>query len=72
MLGRGFAYSIVPLGGICSLAAFIIGLRVRNIINRSDGEISGRALAWWCIIVGGLGTLILPPLYLALAIKYLG
>ncbi|MET0649369.1 MAG: hypothetical protein ABW208_22390 [Pyrinomonadaceae bacterium] len=62
MLGCGFAFSLVVSGGVGSLVAFIIGLRARSIIKQSGGELSGMRMAWWCIIVGGLGAVMLPLL----------
>ncbi len=62
LLSRGFVFSIVWLGGIGSLIAFISGLKARKISNRSKGEIGGIKLAWWCIIVGALGMIFLPPI----------
>jgi NADH:ubiquinone oxidoreductase subunit D len=63
MLGIGFAFSIVWLSGVGSLIALIIGLRARRIIMQSEEEISGMRLAWWCIILGGLG-IVIGPLWL--------
>jgi hypothetical protein len=60
ILANGFVFSLIWLGGIGSLIAFISGLRARKIINRSNGEIGGIKMAWWCIIVGAFGTIILP------------
>lgn len=60
LLSRGFVFSIVWLGGIGSLLAFISGLRARKIINESNGEIGGLKMAWWCIIVGAFGIITLP------------
>lgn len=62
MLGRGFAFSLIWLGGIGSLAAVVIGLRARSIILKSNNEISGLRMAWWCIIVGVIGTLLVIPI----------
>ena len=62
MLGCGFAFSLVALGGFGSLAALVIGLRARSIIKKSGGELSGMRMAWWCIVVGGLGAAMLPLL----------
>jgi hypothetical protein len=62
MLGVGFDLSIVGTGGVSSLIALLIGLRARKIIKGSGGEISGMRMAWWCIIVGAVGTLVLPYL----------
>jgi hypothetical protein len=68
MLADGFMFSIVWLGGIGSLVALIKGLRAMKIIQQSNGELTGTAMAWWCIIAGGLGTIILPFLtFLSLA-----
>jgi len=60
MLGCGFALSLVVAGGVGSLVALVIGLRARSIIKKSGGELSGMRLAWWCIVVGGLGAAVLP------------
>jgi hypothetical protein len=70
MLGDGFAFSLVGMGGIGSLIALVIGLRARGIIKRAGGELSGLRLAWWCIIAGGVGTAVL-PLTIWLVIKAL-
>jgi hypothetical protein len=71
MLGVGFACSILGVGGIASLVAFIIGLRARKIIKQNDGQIAGIKMAWWCIIAGALGTLALPPTLIFLIIEQL-
>jgi hypothetical protein len=60
MLAEGFVFSIVWLGGIGSLISFIKGLRAMKIIQQSNGELTGIKIAWWCIIVGALGTIIFP------------
>ena len=62
ILAQGFVFSIVWLGGIGSLIALVSGLRARKIINRSNGKINGLKMAWWCIIVGALGTIIMPTI----------
>ena len=54
VLSRGFIFSIVWLAGI--------GLQARKLINQSDSEISGIKMAWWCIIVGGIGMIAFPLL----------
>ena len=59
LLSLGFSFSIVWLAGVGSLIAFILGLKARKIINQSDGEISGLKMAWWCIIAGGIGMIVL-------------
>jgi hypothetical protein len=60
LLSRGFVCSIVWMGGIGSLIAFVSGLKARKIIRRSGGEIGGMKMAWWCIIAGALGMIVLP------------
>lgn len=62
MLGLAFALSITGVGGIGSLTAFLLGLKALRIIGRAQSRINGRVVAWWCILVGGLGTLCIPPL----------
>jgi len=47
----------------------IIGLRARKLIKQSNAEISGMKMAWWCIAVGTLGTLIILPAVMWLTIK---
>ncbi|HKG13691.1 MAG TPA: hypothetical protein VKB12_10130 [Pyrinomonadaceae bacterium] len=60
MLGLGFALSIAGIGGLGSLAALAIGLLAGRAIRESGGEISGMRMAWWCIVVGAFGTLMVP------------
>lgn len=62
ILSRGFVFSIVWLGGIGSLIAFISGLQARRLINKSNGEIGGIKMAWWCIIAGLVGMIGFPLL----------
>ncbi len=71
MLGVAFAFSITGIGGIGSLIALVVGLRAGRIIRHSNGRISGGLMAWWCILAGALGTLILPPLTIAVILKQL-
>jgi hypothetical protein len=60
MLSMGFALSLVGAAGLGSLAAFLIGLKALTVINRSPVELAGKWMAWWCIIFGGLGVLVIP------------
>ena len=62
MLGYGFAFSLIWLGGIGSLVAFVVGLRAKKIIRESGGGIYGMRLAQWCIAAGALGILVGVPL----------
>lgn len=67
MLSDGFTFSIVGLIGIGSLIALIIGLRAMIIIRRSNGQLTGVNMAWWCIIAGAAGVILMPlALYLNL------
>jgi hypothetical protein len=61
MLGLAFALSITGLGGIGSFVAFIQGWRALRIIRAARPRISGRWMAWWCILAGAFGTLTLTP-----------
>jgi undecaprenyl pyrophosphate phosphatase UppP len=65
LLSRGFVFSIVWIGGIGSLIAFISGLKARKIISQSNREIGVIKMAWWCIVVGALGMIILPLIILS-------
>lgn len=69
LLSHGFIFSVVWLGGIGSFLALLSGLKARKIINQSDGEIAGIRMAWWCIIVGALGTILMPPLLILTVIN---
>jgi len=62
MLGLAFVLSITGVYGIGSLVALILGLKALRIIGRTQSRINGRFVAWWCILVGAIGTLIVPPL----------
>jgi len=62
ILSDGFMFSIVWLGGIGSLIALIQGLRALRIIRQSRGQLTGINMAWWCVIAGALGVVIVPLL----------
>ena len=57
MLSYGFVFTILPIPGVYSLIAVILGLKARRMIKRADVELSGIVLSWWCIIVGGINLL---------------
>jgi hypothetical protein len=61
ILGLAFALSITGVAGVGSLFALVQGLRVRRVIKQHRGRFGGILLAWWCIVVGALGVLLLPP-----------
>ena len=71
MLGLGFVLSITGIAGIGSLIALILGWKAMRIIKASQGRLTGAFMAWWCICAGALGTLILPPLLIAMVLRQL-
>jgi apolipoprotein N-acyltransferase len=71
MLGMAFVLSITGIFGVGSLIALIVGWKAARIIQASKGRISGGVMAWWCILAGTLGTLILPPLTIVAILKQL-
>ena len=71
MLGLAFALSITGIGGLGSLVALILGVKANRIIRQSNGRLSGGLLAWWCILAGAVGTMLLAPTNLMLVIKQL-
>jgi len=71
MLGMAFVLSITGIFGIGSLIALILGWRALLIIQSANGRINGPLKAWWCILAGALGTLILPPLTILGILKQL-
>jgi hypothetical protein len=60
LLSRGFIFSIVWLGGIGSLVALVSGIKGLVLVGQSEGRLVGKKMAWWCILVGGIGVVILP------------
>ena len=62
MLGLAFAFSVTGIGGIGSLVALILGWKALRIIQAASGRITGRWMAWWCILAGGLATLTITPI----------
>jgi hypothetical protein len=71
MLGMAFVLSITGIFGVGSLIALILGWKAARIIQASEGRISGGVMAWWCILSGAIGTLILPPVTIAAILKQL-
>ena len=64
LLGYGFVLSLLTIGGLAPLVAFVIGWHARKRIKASGGRLVGLRLAWWCLIVGGAGA-VLWPLFVA-------
>ena len=71
MLGMAFVLSITGIFGIGSLIALVLGWKALLIIQASNGRITGRLIAWWCIVTGALGTLILPTLTIRTILRQL-
>lgn len=72
ILGLGFVFSIAPfvvlrvllLAGLVSLLSLLTGLKAMKMIRRAEEEVDGMEMAKWCIIVGAMGTVIYPLLFL--------
>jgi hypothetical protein len=61
LLKIGIILSLIWLFGIGSLIAFRNGLKAKKIINKNP-KLSGKSGAWWCLIVGSIGILLLIPI----------
>jgi hypothetical protein len=68
MLATGFALSLVGAGGFGSLAALLIGVKALITITRASTKLAGIWMTWWCIIVGGIGAIVLLPFTFSLLI----
>ena len=64
LLFWGIVLSFLWMGGIGSLASFVIGKRAKNLINSSEGKLQGIGKAKWCIVVGTIGILFWGPILL--------
>lgn len=69
LLGYGFAFSLLGIGGLAPLIAFIIGWQARRRIKQSPVKLVGAKLAWWCLVVGGVGMIILPLVLIATTLR---
>ena len=49
--------SAASLGGIGSLIALVLALRVRRVIKECKGRQGGILLSWLCMVAGGVGIL---------------
>lgn len=65
MLGMAFVLSITSIFGVGSFVALILGWKALRLIRSSSGAINGRMMAWWCILAGALGALVITPLTIA-------
>jgi hypothetical protein len=71
-LWYGVVFSLIWLFGLGSLYSFIQGIRALRTIRESDYPLQGTLRAWWCVVVGGLGTIFLLCLALSIVLYYLG
>jgi hypothetical protein len=58
MLSMGFAFTISPAAFAFSSVSVFIGVKAMAIISESSEPMTGRVMAWWCIIVGSLQILV--------------
>jgi len=54
-LGLGVALSLLPVAGLGSLAAIVIGVRAKKKIKESGDKLAGGGMASWCVAVGYVG-----------------
>ena len=71
MLGMAFVLSITSIFGVGSFVALILGWKALRLIRSSSEAVSGRMMAWWCILAGALGALVITPLTIAEIIEHL-
>jgi hypothetical protein len=69
-LNLGIIFSLVWLFGLGSLISFVLGLRAMHSIGEDD-QLRGTGRAWWCVIAGGIGTIFLICLVLAIVLHQL-
>jgi hypothetical protein len=53
----GVILSIFWMAGVGSIISIVLGLKVKRIIKRSSGNITGIGGVYWCLIVGCLGLI---------------
>lgn len=70
MLSLGFVFTIWPGAWMTSFIAVILGVRGMVIIERSEERMTGRVIAWWCIIAGGLETFLAFLKYVEVSLKW--
>ncbi len=68
LLRIGIFFSIFWLAGIGSIISIVLGLKARNIIKRANMDINGMGGVYWCLIVGGLGLIILLLIFIAVTL----
>ncbi len=68
LLRIGIFFSIFWLAGIGSIISIVLGLKAKNIIKRANMDINGMGGVYWCLIVGGLGLIILLLIFIAVTL----
>ena len=68
LLRIGIFFSIFWLAGIGSIISIVLGLKARNIIKRANMNLNGMGGVYWCLIVGGLGLIILLLIFVAVTL----
>ena len=68
----GIIFSLIWFAGIGSTYAFVCGVQSLRVIRNSQHRLRGKFRAWWCVIVGGLGMLLLVYLGVAYVLYKLG
>ncbi len=68
LLRIGIFFSIFWVAGIGSIISIVLGLKARNIIKRANMDINGMGGVYWCLIVGGLGLIILLLIFIAVTL----
>ncbi|MEO5958195.1 MAG: hypothetical protein ABIR80_03700 [Opitutaceae bacterium] len=56
-LALGFALSLLPVAGVGSIVAIVIGIRARKTIEASGEKLVGLGIAAWCIGAGVIGLI---------------
>jgi hypothetical protein len=65
----GFVFTIIPMAWMTSCISVFIGIRAMIIISASTEPMSGRVVAWWCIIVGSLQNLLALPYMISITLR---
>ena len=68
LLRIGIFFSVFWLAGIGSIISIVLGLKAKNIIKRANMNINGMGGVYWCLIVGGLGLIILLLIFIAVTL----
>ncbi len=64
----GIFFSIFWIAGLGSIISIVLALKARNIINRANMNINGMGGVYWCLIVGGLGLIMVLLIFIAITL----